>query len=104
MGYKAIGGISITDLAETKSLCESSRKDMDTKLAALENKLQAKIDNVGGSQLKIIKNQLDAVVASVSSFKSTLEILSTRLDTLEDVAANLELATNEILEIWEAKE
>lgn len=103
MGYCATGGMSIADWDEIKKLCASMRKDVDAKLTALEEKLQAEIDNIDANQLKVIKNQLAALAETVAGFMAGQDVQDSRLDDLEAAVANVELSTSEILEIWEAR-
>lgn len=100
MAYCAVGSMSTADWNEIKKLCSSLRKDINTKLTTLESKLEDEINSLDTNQIQTLKNKLLALSNEVSSFSDWQDRQDTRLDSLEEKAANLEMTTSEILEAY----
>lgn len=103
MAYCAIGTMSTADWEEIKKLCSSMRNEMDSKLSALETKLEAEIASLDVNQIQVIKNRLLALESAVSAFDAGQAVQDSRLNDLEEKCANLEITTNEVIEAWQGQ-
>ena len=100
MAYCAVGSMSVADWNEIKKLCSSLRKDIDIKLTTLETKLEDEINSLDTNQIQTLKNKLLVLSSEVSSFLDWQDRQDTRLDSLEEKAANIEITTSEVLEAY----
>lgn len=90
MAYNANGGISIAEWSEVKKLVNS-----------LSNIVNQRLDELGADTVNVIIENVNALQLATTAIKSDQTIQSTRLDNLENVAANKEITSLEIQQLWE---
>lgn len=91
MAYNANGGISIAEWSEVKKLVNS-----------LSNIVNQRLDELGADTVNVIIENVNALQLATTAIKSDQTIQSTRLDNLENVAANKEITSLEIQQLWES--
>lgn len=91
MAYNANGGISIAEWSEVKKLVNS-----------LSNIVNQRLDELGADTINVIIENVNALQLATTAIKSDQTIQSTRLDNLENVAANKEITSLEIQQLWES--
>ena len=89
MAYNANGGISIAEWSEVKKLVNDLSKTVNQEL-----------DKVGVDTISTINEKVNAIQLTITALKSEQAIQSTRLDNIEKVAANKEITSLEIQQIW----
>lgn len=89
MAYCCVGSISTADWAEIKKLCKQMQDMIDQKFRDLD-----------AGQLQIIKDRLVALEHAVTAIETEQATQNNRLDVLENTAANLEITTSEILDMY----
>lgn len=89
MAYCCVGSISAADWAQIKKLCKEMQDMIDQKFRDLD-----------AGQLQIIKDRLTALENSLAAVETEQATQNARLDALEDTAANLEITTSEILDMY----
>ena len=89
MAYNANGSISIAEWSEVKKLVND--------LSATVNQ---ELDKVGVDTISTIHEKVNAIQLTITALKSEQAIQSTRLDNIEKVAANKEITSLEIQQIW----
>lgn len=89
MAYCCVGSMSAADWAEIKKLCKQMQDMIDQKFRDLD-----------AGQLQIIKDRLTALENSLAAVETEQATQNARLDALEDTAANLEITTSEILDMY----
>ena len=89
MAYNANGSISITEWSEVKKLVND-----------LSDTVNQELDKVGVDTISTIHEKVNAIQLAITALKSEQAIQSTRLDNIEKVAANKEITTLEIQQIW----
>ena len=89
MAYNANGGISIAEWSEVKKLVNN-----------LSNIVNQKLDELGADTVNIIIENVNALQLATTALKSDQIIQNTRLDNLENVAANKEVTPLEIQKMW----
>ena len=89
MAYNANGSISIAEWSEVKKLVND-----------LSDTVNQKLDKVGVDTISIIHEKVNAIQLAITALKSEQAIQSTRLDNIEKVAANKEITTLEIQQMW----
>lgn len=89
MGYCCIGNLSPADWAEIHKLCKKMQDMIDQKFHDLD-----------AGQLQIIKDRLTALEHAVTAIETEQVTQNNRLDVLENTAANLEITTSEILDMY----
>lgn len=90
MAYNANGGISIAEWSEVKKLVNN-----------LSNIVNQRLDELGADTVNVIIENVNAQQLATTALKSDQTIQNTRLDNLENVAANKEITSLEIQQLWE---
>lgn len=89
MAYNANGSISIAEWSEVKKLVND-----------LSDTVNQELDKVGVDTISTIHEKVNAIQLAITALKSEQAIQSTRLDNVEKVAANKEITTLEIQQMW----
>lgn len=89
MAYNANGSISIAEWSEVKKLVND-----------LSNTVNQELDKVGVDTISTIHEKVNAIQLAITALKSEQAIQSARLDNIEKVAANKEITTLEIQQMW----
>lgn len=90
MAYNANGGISIAEWSEVKKLVNS-----------LSNIVNQRLDELGVDTVNAIIENVNALQLTTTALKSDQTVQNTRLDNIENVAANKEITSLEIQQLWE---
>ena len=89
MAYNANGSISIAEWSEVKKLVND-----------LSDTVNQELDKVGVDTISTIHEKVNAIQLAITAIKSEQAIQSTRLDNIEKVAANKEITSLEIQQMW----
>ena len=89
MAYNANGEISIAEWSEVKSLVNGLSKTVNHEL-----------DKIGADTVNTLRENAVALQLAITALKSEQAIQSTRLNNIENVAANKEITPLEIQQIW----
>ena len=89
MAYNANGSVSIAEWSEVKKLVND-----------LSDTVNQELDKVGVDTISTIHEKVNAIQLAITALKSEQAIQSTRLDNIEKVAANKEITSLEIQQIW----
>ena len=89
MAYNANGGISIAEWSEVKRLVNSLSKTVNQEL-----------DKIGADTVSVLRENVVALQLAITALKSEQAIQNTRLNNIENVAANKEITPLEIQQIW----
>lgn len=89
MAYNANGEISIAEWSEVKRLVNSLSKTVNQEL-----------DKIGADTINTLRENVVALQLTITALKSEQTIQNTRLNNIENVAANKEIAPLEIQQIW----
>ena len=89
MAYNANGGISIAEWSEVKRLVNSLSKTVNQEL-----------DKIGADTVSTLRENVVALQLAITALKSEQAIQNTRLDNIENVAANKEITPLEIQQMW----
>lgn len=89
MAYNANGSISIAEWSEVKKLVND-----------LSDTVNQELDKVGVDTISAIHEKVNAIQLAITALKSEQAIQSTRLDNIEKVAANKEITSLEIQQMW----
>ena len=89
MAYNANGGISIAEWSEVKKLVND-----------LSDTVNQELDKVGVDTISTIHEKVNAIQLAITALKSEQAIQNTRLDNIEKVAANKEITSLEIQQMW----
>lgn len=89
MAYNANGSISIAEWSEVKKLVND-----------LSDTVNQELDKVGVDTISTIHEKVNAIQLAITALKSEQAIQNTRLDNIEKVAANKEITTLEIQQMW----
>lgn len=89
MAYNANGGISIAEWSEVKKLVNDLSKTVNQEL-----------DKVGVDTISTLRENVNALQLAITALKSEQAIQNTRLDNIENVAANKEITPLEIQQMW----
>ena len=89
MAYNANGNISIAEWSEVKKLVND-----------LSDTVNQELDKVGVDTISTIHEKVNAIQLAITALKSEQAIQSTRLDNIEKVAANKEITSLEIQQMW----
>ena len=89
MAYNANGGISIAEWSEVKKLVND-----------LSNIVNQKLDELSADTVNTIRENVNALQLAITALKSDQAIQNTRLDNIENVAANKEVTFLEIQKMW----
>lgn len=89
MAYNANGGISIAEWSEVKRLVNSLSKTVNQEL-----------DKIGADTVSTLRENVVALQLAITALKSEQAIQSTRLNNIENVAANKEITPLEVQQIW----
>ena len=89
MAYNANGGISVAEWSEVKKLVNSLSKTVNQEL-----------DKIGADTVSVLRENVVALQLTITALKSEQAIQNTRLNNIENVAANKEITPLEIQQIW----
>ena len=89
MAYNANGGISVAEWSEVKKLVNSLSKTVNQEL-----------DKIGADTINALRENVVALQLTITALKSEQVIQNTRLNNIENVAANKEITPLEIQQIW----
>ena len=89
MAYNANGGISVAEWSEVKKLVNSLSKTVNQEL-----------DKIGADTVSVLRENVVALQLAITALKSEQAIQNTRLNSIENVAANKEITPLEIQQIW----
>ena len=89
MAYNANGGISIAEWSEVKRLVNDLSKTVNQEL-----------DKIGVDTISILHKNVNALQLAITALKSEQVIQNTRLDSIENVAANKEITPLEVQQMW----
>lgn len=89
MAYNANGEISIAEWSEVKKLVNSLSKTVNQEL-----------DKIGADTVNVLRENVVALQLAITALKSEQAIQNTRLNNIENVAANKEITPLEIQQIW----
>lgn len=89
MAYNANGGISIAEWSEVKRLVNSLSKTVNQEL-----------DKIDADTISMLRENVVALQLTITALKSEQAIQNTRLNNIENVAANKEITPLEIQQIW----
>ena len=89
MAYNANGSISIAEWSEVKKLVND-----------LSDTVNQELDKVGVDTISTIHEKVNAIQLAITALKSEQAIQNARLDNIEKVAANKEITTLEIQQMW----
>ena len=89
MAYNANGGVSIAEWSEVKKLVNS-----------LSNTVNQELDKIGADTVNTLRENVVALQLAITALKSEQAIQNTRLNNIENVAANKEITPLEIQQIW----
>lgn len=89
MAYNANGSISIAEWSEVKKLVND-----------LSDVVNQELDKVGVDTISTIHEKVNAIQLAITALKSEQAIQNTRLDIIENVAANKEITPLEIQQMW----
>ena len=89
MAYNANGGISIAEWSEVKRLVNSLSKTVNQEL-----------DKIGADTVSTLRENVVALQLAITALKSEQAIQNTRLNNIENIAANKEITPLEIQQIW----
>ena len=89
MAYNANGEISIAEWSEVKKLVNSLSKTVNQEL-----------DKIGADTVSVLRENVVALQLTITALKSEQAIQNTRLNNIENVAANKEITPLEIQQIW----
>lgn len=89
MAYNANGSISIAEWSEVKKLVNNLSKTVNQEL-----------DKIGVDTVNALHKNVNALQLAITALKSEQAIQNTRLDNIENVAANKEITPLEIQQMW----
>ena len=89
MAYNANGEISIAEWSEVKRLVNSLSKTVNQEL-----------DKIGADTVSTLRENVVALQLAITALKSEQAIQNTRLNNIENVAANKEITPLEVQQIW----
>ena len=89
MAYNANGEISIAEWSEVKKLVNSLSKTVNQEL-----------DKIGADTVNVLRENVVALQLAITALKSEQVIQNTRLDNIENIAANKEITPLEIQQMW----
>ena len=89
MAYNANGEISIAEWSEVKKLVNSLSKTVNQEL-----------DKIGADTVNVLRENVVALQLAITALKSEQVIQNTRLNNIENVAANKEITPLEIQQMW----
>lgn len=89
MAYNANGSISIAEWSEVKKL-----------VSDLSDTVNQELDKVGVDTISTIHKKVNAIQLAITALKSEQAIQNTRLDNIENVAANKEITSLEVQQMW----
>lgn len=91
MAYNANSGISIAEWSEIKKLVNELSKAVNLRL-----------DEVNADTIRNIRENISALQLSIIAINSEQVIQDSRLDSLENTAANKEITPLEVQQMWGA--
>lgn len=90
MAYNANDEVSIAEWSEVKRLVNGLSKTVNQEL-----------DKIGADTINTLRENVVALQLAITALKSEQAIQNTRLNNIENVAANKEITPLEIQQIWE---
>ena len=89
MAYNANGTISIAEWSEVKKLVNDLSKTVNQEL-----------DKIGADTVSTLRENVNALQLAITALKSEQTIQNTRLDNIESIAANKEITSLEVQQLW----
>jgi len=89
MGYCAVGSMSLADWNRVKALCNELQESIDERFRQLDM-----------GSLRTIEDEIRRLIQEINAIKIEQATQNARLDVLEENAANDEITTSEILEMY----
>lgn len=89
MAYNANDGISIAEWSEVKRLVND-----------LSRTVNQELDKIGADTVNALRENVNTLQLAITALKSEQAIQNTRLDNIENVAANKEITPLEIQQMW----
>ena len=89
MAYNANGSISIAEWSEVKKLVND-----------LSDTVNQELDKIGADTISTLHKNVVALQLAITALKSEQAIQNTRLNNIENVAANKEITPLEIQQMW----
>ena len=89
MAYNANDGISIAEWSKVKKLVNDLSKTVNQEL-----------DKIGADTVNALRDNVNALRLAIAALKSEQAIQNTRLDIIENVAANKEITSLEVQQLW----
>ena len=89
MAYNANGEISVAEWTEVKKQINDLYKFVNQEL-----------DKIGADVINTLRESVVALQLAITALKSEQDIQNTRLDNIENVAANKEITPLEVQQMW----
>ena len=89
MAYHANGVISVAEWSEVKRLVNDLSKTVNQEL-----------DKVGTDTVNTLRENVNALQLAITALKSEQIIQNARLDIIESIAANKEITSLEVQQLW----
>lgn len=89
MAYNANGGISVAEWTDVKKQINGLYKFVNQEL-----------DKIDADAINTLRESVAALQLTITALKSEQDIQNTRLDNIENVAANKEITPLEVQQMW----
>ena len=89
MAYNANGGITVAEWSEVKKQVNNLYKFVNQEL-----------DKIGADAINTLRDNVAALQLAITALKSEQAIQNTRLDNIENAAANKEITPLEVQQMW----
>lgn len=89
MAYNANGGITVAEWSEVKKQVNDLYKFVNQEL-----------DKIDADVINALRDSVTALQLTITTLKSEQDIQNTRLDNIENVAANKEITPLEVQQMW----
>ena len=89
MAYNADGGITVAEWSEVKKQVNDLYKFVNQEL-----------DKIDADVINALRDSITALQFTITALKSEQDIQNTRLDNIENVAANKEITPLEVQQMW----
>ena len=89
MAYNANGGITVAEWSEVKKQVNDLYKFVNQEL-----------DKIDADVINALRDSITALQFTITALKSEQDIQNTRLDNIENVAANKEITPLEVQQMW----
>ena len=89
MAYNANGGITVAGWSEVKKQVNDLYKFVNQEL-----------DKIGADVINTLRDNVTALQLAITALKSEQDIQNTRLDNIENTAANKEITPLEVQQMW----